>query len=310
MELSKAKSIELSDKGLFDDYFEKYQPEISEFSFTNLFIWRDYYDLLFLEYDEHLIIFSKTFLPKWENPVTQKSDILMFFSPIGHSPDEIIIDLFRKNENLEFHRVPKSVIEKIRKNEKNKELNLDFKEDRKNWDYVYERKDLMNLEGNKYRSKRRLLEKFNEKYEHEFQFVNKNLIDKCRELQNKWCIINECQKNEDLQEEQKAINELFQNFTDLDVKGGLILVDDKPAGYTFGEMLNKDTMVIHIEKAHTYYEGSYQAINNKFLEYCCQEEAKYINREQDLGIDGLRKAKKSYHPSKMIEKYVIYKRTD
>ncbi|MEJ2250017.1 MAG: phosphatidylglycerol lysyltransferase domain-containing protein [Candidatus Lokiarchaeota archaeon] len=308
MELSNAKPIELSDKPIFTNFLKKNPPEISELNFTNLFIWRNYYDLIFLEYNNHLILFSKTYLKKWDSPITGKDDTLMFFPPIGNAPEDLIIELFQNFNNIEIHRVPNKISEKLQKMEDFKKLNLYFQNDRKNWDYVYSREDLIKLQGNKYRSKRRLLEKFNIKYNFEFHIITEDLLEKCRELQNKWCIINECQKNEDLQEEQKAIDELFDNFLTLGVNGGLILVDDNPAGYTFGEMLNEDTTVIHIEKAHTYYEGSYQAINNKFLRHCCHDTAKYVNREQDLGIEGLRKAKNSYHPMKLIEKQKIYQK--
>jgi len=72
-------------------------------------------------------------------------------------------------------------------------------------------------------------------------------------------------------------------------------------------MLNKDTMVIHIEKGHMEYSGAYQAINNAFLKYCC-EDAVFVNREQDLGIPGLRRAKESYKPHHMVKKSILYRK--
>ena len=83
-------------------------------------------------------------------------------------------------------------------------------------------------------------------------------------------------------------------------------MDNNCAAYTFGEMLNENTMVIHIEKAHMEYEGSYQAINNLFLKNCC-DAAIFVNREQDLGVLGLRRAKESYKPVRMIKKSKIYR---
>ena len=83
-------------------------------------------------------------------------------------------------------------------------------------------------------------------------------------------------------------------------------MDNNCAAYTFGEMLNENTMVIHIEKAHMQYEGSYQAINNFFLKNCC-DTAILVNREQDLGVLGLRRAKESYKPVRMVKKSKIYR---
>ena len=82
MELSSAKQIELEDKKKFDEYFEKFQPEISEFSFTNLFIWKDYYNFLFLEVDDHLIIFSRDYFNKWKKSVSKIKDGFFFLPPI------------------------------------------------------------------------------------------------------------------------------------------------------------------------------------------------------------------------------------
>jgi hypothetical protein len=83
-------------------------------------------------------------------------------------------------------------------------------------------------------------------------------------------------------------------------------LDNKCAAYTFGEMLNENTMVVHIEKAHMEYEGSYQAINNFFLKNC-YDTAIFVNREQDLGVLGLRRAKESYKPVRMVKKSIIYR---
>jgi hypothetical protein len=86
-------------------------------------------------------------------------------------------------------------------------------------------------------------------------------------------------------------------------------LDNNCAAYTFGEMLNENTMVVHIEKAHMEYEGSYQAINNFFLKNCCNN-AIFVNREQDLGVKGLRRAKESYKPVRMVRKNIIYRKKE
>lgn len=306
MPFTNAKEIELADKAIFDDYFEKYPSQISEFTFTNLFIWRFNYDFLFTEWKDHLLVFSKTYIDT-DPEKNEKSDPPYYcFAPVGEKSAEIIIELFRETGNIEFHRIPEEVVNDLRKDFQDdiKKINLEIEEDRKNWDYVYNREDLVSLEGNKYRGKRRWLEKFEESYEYEFHLLSEEWLEGCENLQDKWCDIKNCQKNEDLHQEHIAVKEALDNYGKLDYNGGLILVDGKPAGYTIGERLNENTVVIHIEKAHTYYEGSYQAINNYFAKNCC-DNVKYVNREQDLGIPGLRKSKKSYHPDHMIKKYII-----
>ena len=306
MDLTQAKLIEITDKTLFDSYFQKFPPEISELTFTNLFMWRKHYNFLFLEWKEHLLIFSQDFLrSKWKEPKIQGSAVLYFLPPIGSTPDLIILELVDKLNQIEFHKVPEELIDKIRSNERYNELNIEIVDDRANWDYLYVVNDLINLSGNKYRQNRRWLAKFLETYNYDFHILTKDLIDKTKELQLKWCLQKGCYEDESLNEEQKAINDALDNFDQLGFMGGILCVDDECVAYTFGEMLNFNTLVIHIEKAHTQYEGSYQAINNLLLKNCCNN-AKFVNREQDLGIPGLRKAKESYKPHHMVRKSIIY----
>ncbi|MHA2392841.1 MAG: DUF2156 domain-containing protein [Promethearchaeota archaeon] len=309
MDLSIGKPIEIADKKLFDKYFKKYPPISSEFTFTNHFMWRNYYNSLFLEFEGHLILYSMDYLKKRRKPISSDSkDYLYFFPPIGPSPDKIIFKLFENLENLEVHRVLEEICIKLTEDEKFSKLKLDCLEDRNNWDYVYNKEEILNLAGNKYRQNRRWLNKFLNNYKYDFQIITKDLIEKCKELQLEWCIMRACTEDESLEAEQEAIYEALDNFNKLNYRGGLICVEDKCAAYTFGEMLNETTLVIHIEKAHADYEGAYQAINNFFLKNCCTE-AVFVNREQDLGIEGLRRAKESYKPIQMVKKNIIYRKS-
>ena len=309
MELAKAKKISLEDKPIFDRYFQNYFPQISEFTFTNLFMWRNRYELLYLEWNDHLIIFSKDYFKRQKSPISEKENVLFFFPPIGPNPAEMIIEIFNHFEKVEFHRVPERVLEMLMKHTSFPNLNLSIAEDRDNWDYVYEVEKLINLPGNQYRQNRRWLNKFLENYTFEFKILTEELVDKVKKLQLDWCEVRECLngENEDLEQEQEAIYEALDNFTALGFKGAIICIDDKCAAYTFGEMLNPETVVIHVEKAHIQYEGGYQAINQLFLK-SCWENVKFVNREQDLGIEGLRRAKESYKPIRMIKKSIVYKK--
>ncbi len=308
MDLSTGKTIEITDKKLFDEYFQKYPPEISEFTFTNLFMWRNYYNFLFMEFKEHLILFSNDYLKNRKKPINAGSiDYIYFFPPIGPHPDEIIIKLFENINNIEIHRIPEEICEKVTQNEKYNKLNLDCLEDRNNWDYIYNKEEILNLAGNKFRQNRRWLQKFFNNYDYDFQLLTGNLVEKCKELQLEWCVMRACTEDEGLEAEQEAIYEALNNFNTLGYSGGILCVEDKCAAYTFGEMLNERTLVIHIEKAHMEYEGSYQAITNLFLKNCCIDTL-YVNREQDLGIEGLRRAKESYKPTYMVKKSIIYRK--
>jgi len=308
MDLSVGKPIEITDKSLFDEFFSKHPPEISEFTFTNLFMWRNYYNFLFTEFEEHLILFSYDYLKNRRKPINIDSkDYIYFFPPIGPHPDETIIEIFENIQNIEVHRVQEKICENLTENEKFNSLNLGCLEDRNNWDYIYNKEEILNLAGNKYRQNRRWLQKFFNNYDYEFKLLTGDLVEKCKELQLELCVMKACTEDESLEAEQEAIYEALNNFDMLGFSGGLLCVEDKCAAYTFGEMLNNKTLVIHIEKAHMEYEGSYQAINNLFLKNCCAD-AIFANREQDLGIEGLRRAKESYKPIRMVKKSIIYQK--
>ncbi len=307
MNINNGKPIELKNRKLFEDYFKNFPSEISEFSFTNLFIWNKYYNYLYLEYNDHLVIYSREYFKKWRKSISRREATIFFMPPIGPNPVKIILEIFKSLKNVEFHRVPEPLITSLNEEGEFEALNIEILEDRNNWDYVYQKDDLINLPGNKFRQKRRWLNKFLEQYDYDFQVITENLVEEALQLQLEWCDVSECQSNEELAEEQKAIKLALENCSDLGFSGGIIFIDGKCIAYTLGEMLNKETIVIHIEKAHFEYEGSYQAINNLFLKEFGKN-AIYVNRQQDLGIEGLRRAKEAYKPIRMVKKSIVYRK--
>ncbi|MBY8980616.1 MAG: DUF2156 domain-containing protein, partial [Candidatus Lokiarchaeota archaeon] len=277
-------------------------------TFTNLYMWRNFYGFNFIEWREHLLLFSRDIFEKKKEPASGKKNSLYFFPPVGPNPTEIIISLFKELRDLEFHRVPETITNTIQNSADYQSLNLQILEDRDNWDYVYETENLRSLAGNRYRQNRRWLNKFLETYDYEFKILTEKEVNRVKELQLEWCILRECEDDEGLKEEELAIYDALDNYSTLGFHGALLCVDEKCAAYTFGEMLNKDTMVIHVEKAHMEYEGAYQAINNLFLKNHFKD-VLYVNREQDLGVPGLRRAKESYKPLRMEKKSIIYHKT-
>ena len=308
MDLDSANEINLNDQALFKSYFQKYPPVTSEFTFTNLYMWRNFYGLNFIEWKEHLLLFSRDIFKTKKEAASGKKDSLYFFPPVGPNPTEIIISLFKELKDLEFHRVPEIITDTIQNDPEFQPLNLQILEDRDNWDYVYEAENLKTLPGNRYRQNRRWLNKFLENYDYEFTVLTENEVDRVKALQLEWCVLRQCEDDESLKEEELAIYDALDNYSTLGFHGALICVDDKCAAYTFGEMLNTETLVIHVEKAHMDYEGAYQAIGNLFLKNDFKD-ALYVNREQDLGVPGLRRAKESYKPLRMEKKSIIYRKT-
>jgi hypothetical protein len=108
-----------------------------------------------------------------------------------------------------------------------------------------------------------------------------------------------------LEAENAAIKAVFDKFEYLGVFGGAVYIDDKVEAFTLAEPLNDETAVVHFEKANSGIEGLYQVINQWFCQRALRG-FRFVNREQDLGVSGLRKAKQSYHPHHMVEKNIVY----
>jgi hypothetical protein len=126
-------------------------------------------------------------------------------------------------------------------------------------------------------------------------------------MQEDWCRIKDCAEDPGLLSEDYAIYKALTHFEELGYKGGAIQIDSRIQAFSLGEPLNPNTAVIHVEKANPYIKGLYSAINQLFCSNAWSG-MEYINREQDLGIEGLRKAKESYHPHHMVNKYTILKK--
>jgi uncharacterized protein len=130
------------------------------------------------------------------------------------------------------------------------------------------------------------------------------MLEACKAIMKVWCSERSCEHHKDLYCEKIANMEVLDNIEKLGCIGALIKVDGKFRAFTVGEMLNDDTAVIHIEKADSKVNGLYTLINQQFCEHEWSE-AMYINREQDLGVEGLRKAKNSYNPIKLVKKFSV-----
>jgi hypothetical protein len=129
-------------------------------------------------------------------------------------------------------------------------------------------------------------------------------VDACIALSEAWCTWRRCSEDLGLTSEWEAVGELLRHFHRLEVVGGVLLCNGRVEAYSVGELLNEDTAVVHIEKANPDIPGLYALINQQFCENSWHA-VTYVNREQDLGEEGLRKAKLSYYPDHLVEKHRI-----
>ena len=292
------KPIEKADKPIFDKFYSARYYENAHFNFTNLYMWREPFDIQWTLDDDVIYMISE-----WHGKVAA-------LQPIGAEDkmqDAIakIIEWFKsrdKDKKVVIGGVEKSFAQQL---EKFPDAKFDIKPNRENFDYVYLAEDLINLAGRKYHSKKNHLNSFQKNYPMaNYLPITKDIIPKCREEFNDWYENKSPELPDDpfLALERAAINEVLDNFCDFNLKGGAIELDGRIIAFTFGEQLNTDTAVIHVEKADPDIRGAYPAINQGFVAHEWANMT-YINREEDMGLEGLRKAKESYKPIKMIEKF-------
>lgn len=290
--------ININDKLKFDSYFKLIDLKVSELNFTNFFMWRDYYKNRYGIVNDFLCIIS----------MTDVNQPFCFF-PIGDygrfaelkSTLYILKEYFAEmGWQFRMRRVSAEQLAVL------ETLGICYEsvEDRDNFDYLYLAKSLSTLAGKKLDGKRNHINKFRKLYTFEYEEISDTNISDCKDILENWCIQRNYSTQSSLIAERIANLELLDNYKSLGLKGAIIKVDGVPQAFTVGEQLNSDTAVIHIEKANADIHGLYPLINQQFVanQWTGLE---YVNREQDLGLEGLRKAKLSYNPVGFVEKYIV-----
>lgn len=169
-------------------------------------------------------------------------------------------------------------------------------------DYLYDAEALRTLAGRKYAKKRNHLSHFLKEYpDFVYESINSSHFEGCLELVRRWAGEKETDISDEENSDYPMIENMLSHWELLNARGGVILLDGKVSAFALGSF-EKDTAFIHFEKADASVDGLYVAVNQLVLRNEFPE-AVYVNREEDLGIPGLRQAKQSYYPEKMVKKY-------
>jgi hypothetical protein len=182
---------------------------------------------------------------------------------------------------------------------------MKYIDDRPNYDYVYKIQDLICLKGREYHGKKNHLNYFNNNYKYEYVKLTSEMADAAMAFIDEFNKRKEVTDHERflLEMEKEAMSDVFNNIEKVGYLAGAIIIGEKIEAISIGGNLNKNTVTVHVEKANTGYRGLYQAINNEFCKHVASN-VKFINREEDMGIPNLRKAKLSYRPVKLLEKHI------
>jgi len=287
--------IQIEDRHEMHERLWRYQPQTSEMTFTNLFIWRSHYGFQWAVYEDWLLVLCSGLSP---DP--------FFLPPIGppsrRHVARMALEWIRKAKGVpkpRIERADRRLVEEI------------YEEDaffiepiRDQFDYVYRRQNLMDLAGRKYHAKRNHITKFRSSHPFNYVPLHPGNLNACVELSGFWCELHRCEEDLNLMGEWEAVREALAHFQELQIQGGAIVMNEKIKAFTLGEQLNEETAVVHIEKADPEIQGLYAVINQQFCENAWPS-IPFVNREQDLGEPGLRRAKLSYFPDHLIEKFEI-----
>lgn len=275
------------DKAIFDSAFAEYPPRISEFTFTNLYSWREAYQFKVSVWGDLLILRS-------DSGAFQR-----FLEPIGAGDKKEAIAMLLRDSRGQGMRIPEETAALFLSDERFRVV-----EDADNSDYLYAAGDLISLAGAKYDGKRNLIRQFSASHVYTYAAFERATIAECLAFEERWCTIRDCDSVEGLRNERRAIREMADNCSDFRLIAGGITIEGRVSAVAIAEPLNPETLVMHVLKADPSITGLYQTIMHEFLKRNAGA-FRYVNLEQDLGIEGLRKSKRSYHPVSMVKKYTL-----
>lgn len=274
--------------------FLRYTDELTcELSFVNLLLWQPLYNncyciedgILYLKsYDEDIVTYSLPF-----------GDMQKGMNCIIEHCGNPYPDIWAQ-EGPRFQQF-KALYGKY----------YDIFESRNEFDYIYNSSDLINLSGKKYHSKRNHISAFSKQFDWHYEDITDDNIDTVKKCAAIWYGQSADRMDDELKNEMQGVSLMLDNMTSLDIKGGAIIIDSDVVAFTLGSPINQNVYNIHVEKAITGYETAYTVINREFASRHAKD-YKYINREDDLGIEGLRKSKLSYHPEILLPKYICTKK--
>ena len=249
-------------------------------------------------------LFFNEKIAKIENCLVLNIDKNQLFGfPQGHNYKNALNAICREYENPSFFLLTENECKILNEQFPGQYA---FYPSENHYDYVYRTEDLATLKGRKYHSKRNHISFFEKNYDWKYEELSADSLAECIKMNEEWFLENEEKDPYGIDIEHQVLNFALENYGELNFRGGLIRIDGKIAAFTFGEKLNDNTFNTHFEKAYSCIRGAYPMINMLFARETIND-FDLVNREDDAGSEGLRKAKFSYHPAFIVEKYTAVK---
>lgn len=282
--------ITVASKTLFEKYLNGRHILNCDMAFANIYCWQDTYRSEIAERDGFLLVRFE-----YGNGETG------YMQPVGSGSIRNIVsvladDAAARGSALRIVGLTPEWRDEIEKAFPDR---FAFSSPRSLCDYIYLSSDLATLQGRRYQPKRNHVNRFKTQYRFRYEPLSAADIPYCMELNRKWVAAHDDSQSE--QAEQAAMQRAFAHFGELGLRGGVLYADDRIAAFTYGSAIDDETFCTHVEKVDTEIEGAGAMINQLFAQSLA-DEYRYINREEDLGLEGLRFSKLSYHPTILLEK--------
>ena len=286
--------IRMEDRDWISELLAMEDSRSCDYDFTNLLIWDYFYRKQGFRLN-HRLLLRVNFSPE-----------VYYIWPVGSGDLKPAIDFMKQNAAclnipLRIYGLEQHHVEQLHACYPGE---FDIQPVPEHFDYLYDIEKMCTLSGRQLHGKRNHLNRFIEKYQWSFEPITETNLPEARDMIKKWFLSSEMNAS-DLLDEKLAIDLACQHYHSLQLDGGLIRIDGVVCAVTIGNLISSDTFCVHFEKALREIEGGYTAINYEFSNYIHNKYpfVRFLNREDDLGIESLRKAKHSYYPEIILEKY-------
>ncbi|MFW3147135.1 MAG: DUF2156 domain-containing protein [Thermoplasmatota archaeon] len=292
LDMANIRKVEIGDRDLFRDHYAKYPVEHSDYLHAVMCSWQHYMTYKYADVEGSLVIIGEHDGIHYPRP------------PVGPMSEDLIRGVIEFSVNQDWETKLTMIGERTADFIRKELPDLNLVPHREYFDYIYLSRDLADLPGKQYLKVRNYLNKFRKTYDHSVEPIVLENKTEVREFLIRWCEQKGCDEEPFLLQERQATMFAIDNFFDLGLEGCVIRVDGRVEALSIFEPMTDDTAVIHFEKANFDITGLYQAINNEAARLLAPRFS-FINRESDMGVEGLRKAKEKYRPDHMLKVYYI-----
>lgn len=291
-------SVGLDKKQELDSIFKTENSRSADYCFGNAYMWKNRFEESYTVHDGRLIM------------LLSRREGRFFAYPVGTGDIKSAVALMREVSRgldmpLRMCGVCKNHAAELEAAFPGK---FSFIEDRDFSDYLYSAEKLSGYAGRELHAKRNFCNRFEAEYENAWRFLplTRENISDCIALLDRWDREAEGEKTDGLEFERDAVMLGFESFEELELEGGVLYARDEPIGFTVGEKISDDTFCVHFEKAHTDIAGAYAMVCREFAKMIRAKhlEIRYVNREDDMGLQSLRRSKLSYKPETILMKYI------